>query len=193
MKTLPFIKRLLGGGFLFLGLLWLGLFPLTWGALKFLKLGEWIYGITGVCCLATGVLILRITSQRLLVTSLGVALIWSLAMSIYLVAYTHVQTISALVSEVPQDMVRVDLSRTHSLLEHLRSGDANWAIETLEGELTGGISRLEMVPEPERKTNTVRVLERARAYRSTHPRPEGRASVEQIHQQWVQVDSRSSQ
>ena len=193
MKASLLLKRLFGGGIIFLGLLWFASLPWIWGALRPLKLGALIYGATGICCLITGMLILRLTRQRLLATSLGAGLLWSLAMSACLVSFTHVRTYSALVSEVPQDMVRVELSQTHWLLERLRAGDTNAAIGRLEGQLQSDIVRLEMVPVPERKTNTIRVLERARAYRATYPRPEGRASVEQPTQQWAQVDSQFSQ
>jgi hypothetical protein len=195
MKASQKATRLFGGIIVFLGFVWFALFPKSWESLRLLKLGFVIYAGLGLGCIVTGVLILRLTRPPLLPTALGIALVWSLVAGTCLVSLTHARTYAALVSEVPQDLVRVELSRTHWLLQRLRAGDTNGAIMALEGELHSGIVRLEMVPIAERKTNTIRVLERARAYRAAHPRPDGRASVEQHNNhtdQWAQVDSERS-
>ena len=170
MKASLLLKRLFGGGILFLGLLWIVLLPaLMWRAVAAYKLGVLTYAAIGMCCLVTGVLVLRLTRQRLLATSLGVALLWSLAASSYLVSFTYTRTYAALVSEVPQDMLRVELTRTRFVLECLRAGDTNRAIESLEALLTSDIARLDSVPVAKRKPKTISVLERARTYQAAHP------------------------
>lgn len=189
MKTSQIAKRLFGGIIIFLGLVWFATFPISWHTLRLLKLGFVMYAGIGLGCLVTGALILRLTRQRLLPTSLGVALVWSLVAGASLVSLTHAHTYAAMVSEIPQDSVRVALSQTHWLLQRLRAGDTNGVIAALEGELHSGIVRLEMVPVVERKTNTIRVLERARAYRAAHPRSDGQASVEHYTNQMARVDS----
>jgi hypothetical protein len=177
MKTSRMAKRFCGGGIIFLGLVSLVIFPKPW--LNMSQLSQpWLYAAQlslamylsiGFGCIITGTLILRITRERLLSTFLGIALICSLAAAPVLVYATYIRTYAALVSEVPQDMVRVQLSRTRFLLERLRAGDTNRAIEILDAELTSDISRLKMVPVAERKSKTISVLERAEAYHAAHP------------------------
>lgn len=197
MKTSQMAQRWSGGILIFAGLVWFALFPKSWwvtlrvqdlGFLNFL-----VYLGIGSGCIVTGGLILRLTRPRLAVTSLSVALVWALAAVPLVAVWVHARKFAALVSEVPQDSVRVELSQTHWLLQRLRAGDTNGAIERLEGELHSGIVRLETVPVAERKTNTIRVLERARAYQAAHPRPDGQASVERPTNQVAQVDSPRSE
>ena len=63
--------------------------------------------------------------------------------------------------------VAVDLSA----LNRLRKGDTNGAIEKLETDLNRAKNEMEMfmADQPHPDTNYVRVLERARAYQTTHP------------------------
>ncbi len=176
MNPSKIAKRFCGVGLIILGLLSLVIFPkphmsrLTnpWLFIAQLLLATELS--IGLGFLITGTLILRVTRDRLLSTFLGIALVWSLVAAPLIVYVTYTRTYAALVSEPPpQDMVAGELSRTRHLLERLRAGDTNRVIEILEAQLTTDIARLQHVPPAERKSKTIRVLQRAETYQAAHP------------------------
>src|SRR5215469_11087246 len=71
------------------------------------------------------------------------------------------------------DSSAAELGKDNSLLVYLRSGHTNSVMDLLEIDLDGQMLSLQTmlseIPESQRETNDVHLLERARAYRAAHP------------------------
>ena len=84
------------------------------------------------------------------------------------------------------DSAAAGVGSAYSALHRLRDGRTNDAIELLEIDLDGHMlaleSMLEEVPQRGHNTNSVRLLERARAYRVAHPRERAAADTRERSQ-----------
>ena len=71
------------------------------------------------------------------------------------------------------DGAAAELGKDHSVLQYLRKGDTNTAVDLLEADLDGQMLVVEVmlreIPKAQQDTNDVVLLERARAYRRAYP------------------------